>query len=100
MTIFRKIMVLGCFLTLSACGGGGGSSTPATNSAPTASGVSITDNNGGNTVTGDGLTGNYTYADADSDAEGMTTFRWLRDGVAIAGATASTYTLVVADCTL
>ena len=98
MTIFRKIMVLGCLLTLSACGGGGGSSsTTPNNSAPTASGVSIADDNGGNAVAGDGLTGNYTYADADSDAEGTTTFRWLRDAVAISGATSSTYSLVAAD---
>ena len=97
MTIFRKIMVLGCLFTLSACGGGGSSSTTPNNSAPTASGVSITDDNGGNAVAGDGLTGNYTYADADSDAEGMTTFRWLRDAVAISGATSSTYSLVAAD---
>ena len=38
------------------------------NSAPTASGVSITDTNGGSAVVGDSLTGNYTYADIDNDA--------------------------------
>ena len=98
MTIFRIFIVVSCLSFLSACGGGGGSSsTTPNNSAPTASGVSITDDNGGNAVAGDGLTGNYTYADADSDAEGTTTFRWLRDGVAISGAAASTYTLVAAD---
>lgn len=61
--------------------------------APTASAVSIS----GTTQVGQTLTGSYTYADADSDAEGTSTFRWLRNGVAIAGATASTYTLVNAD---
>ena len=67
------------------------------NSAPTVSGVSITDDNGGTTVVGDSLTGSYTYSDADGDAEGTSTFRWLRSGTAIPGATASTYTLVAND---
>ena len=67
------------------------------NSAPTATAVSITDDNGGNVVVGDSLTGSYTYDDIDGDAEGTTTFRWLRNGVAIAGATASTYTVAAAD---
>ncbi|MBK9348051.1 MAG: hypothetical protein IPN06_17435 [Burkholderiales bacterium] len=43
------------------------------------------------------LTGSYTYADANSDPQGTTTFRWLRNGVAIAGATATTYTVMLAD---
>lgn len=73
------------------------------NEAPTASSVTIT-----GTVlseadglyypeTGAVLTGNYTYGDADSDAEGTSTFRWLRDDVAISGATSQTYTPVEAD---
>ena len=32
-----------------------------------------------------------------NDPQGASTFRWLRDGTPIAGATAETYTLVVAD---
>ncbi|MEB4590558.1 DUF1566 domain-containing protein [Candidatus Thiothrix sp. Deng01] len=68
-----------------------------TNSAPTASGVSISDGNGGDAVVGDTLTGNYTYSDADNDAEGASTYRWLRDGGAIVGATGRTYMLVAAD---
>ena len=67
------------------------------NSAPTVSGVNITDDNGGNAVVGDNLTGNYNYADVDGDLEGVSTFRWLRNGTSISGATASTYTLVIAD---
>ena len=63
------------------------------NSAPTASAVGITDDNGGSVVVGDNLTGNYTYSDVDNDLEGTSTFRWLRDGVAISGAINSTYTL-------
>ncbi|WP_349276769.1 hypothetical protein [Polaromonas hydrogenivorans] len=61
--------------------------------APTASSVAIS----GTAQVGQLLTGNYTYADANSDPQGASTFRWLRNGVAIAGATARTYTLVGAD---
>jgi len=67
------------------------------NSAPTASGVSITDDNGGSPVVGDTMTGNYTYTDIDGDSEGTSTFRWLRSRVAITGATSATYTLVALD---
>ena len=63
------------------------------NQPPTASGVSIT----GDPTVGSQLTGNYTYADAEDDPEGSSTFRWLRNGTAISGATAQTYTVVVAD---
>src|SRR3990172_7215257 len=68
--------------------GGGPANTP-----PTASNVTIT----GTAQVGQLLTGNYTYADADGDAEGTSTYRWLRNGVPISGATAKTYTLVAAD---
>ena len=61
--------------------------------APTAGAVDI----GGTVQVGETLTGHYTYADANNDPEGVSTFRWLRDGVAISGATAGTYTLVAAD---
>ena len=61
--------------------------------APTASAVTIT----GTPQVGQILTGSYTYADINSDPQGISTFRWLRNGVAIVGATASTYTLVAAD---
>ena len=63
------------------------------NSAPTASAVTIT----GTAAVGQLLTGGYTYGDVDTDAEGTSTFRWLRNGVAIGGATALTYTTVPAD---
>jgi len=65
------------------------------NSWPTATGVTIT----GTPAVTQVLTGNYTYGDADGDAEGTSTFRWRRDGVAIGGATAITYTVVQADLT-
>lgn len=67
------------------------------NRPPTASAVSITDVNGGQLLVGDSLTGSYTYEDVDSDLEGATTFRWLRNGAAITGANSSSYILVAAD---
>ncbi|MDP1772550.1 MAG: hypothetical protein Q8L15_09730 [Methylobacter sp.] len=66
--------------------------TNAAPAAPTASAVSIS----GTAQVGQVLTGSYTYADANNDPQGTSTFRWLRDGVAIVGATASTYTIVSA----
>jgi hypothetical protein len=63
------------------------------NSAPTASNVTIS----GTAQVGQVLTGNYTYSDANGDAEGTSTYRWLRDGAPISGATARTYALVSAD---
>jgi hypothetical protein len=63
------------------------------NAAPVASEVSVT----GGTTVGQTLTLHYTYSDADDDAEGVSTFRWLRNGAAIADATSTTYTLVPAD---
>jgi len=67
------------------------------NSAPVASSVSISDSNGGQVVVGDTLTASYTYSDIDGDLEGASQYQWYRGTSAIAGATALTYTLVVAD---
>jgi len=67
------------------------------NDAPIASNVRITDDNSGNAMVGDNLTGNYRYNDVDEDVEGASIFRWLRNGATINGATSSTYTLGVAD---
>jgi hypothetical protein len=67
------------------------------NDVPTASSVSITDDNGGNAFTGDGLTGNYTYDDVNGDVEGVSTFRWLRNGASISHATSLIYVVVAAD---
>lgn len=61
--------------------------------APTASSVAIS----GMPQVGQLLTGTYTYSDPNSDPQGASTFRWLRSGIAIPGATARTYTLVSAD---
>ena len=61
--------------------------------APMASGVTIA----GAAVCRNVLTGNYLYFDPNNDPEGMSTFRWLRDGVPISGQTARSYTLANAD---
>ena len=91
-------IILGLSLLLGACSsGGGGGSTPPANNAPIASNVTITDNNAGDARVGDSLTGSYTYADTESDAEGASTFRWLRNGTTISGATTASYILVLAD---
>jgi hypothetical protein len=63
------------------------------NQAPTATNVTITGDPSVDSV----LTGNYTYNDAEQDPEGVSTFRWLRNGVPISGATAKRYTVVDAD---
>ncbi len=67
------------------------------NLPPSASSVSIIDDNAESTVMGDSLTGSYTFADANGDVEGTSTYRWLRNNAAIGGAQALTYTLVAAD---
>ncbi|MBL1277087.1 MAG: FG-GAP repeat protein [Ectothiorhodospiraceae bacterium] len=67
------------------------------NFPPSASNVSIIDDNAGSIVIGDSLTGSYTFVDVNSDPEGVSTYRWLRNGAAIGGATALTYTLMAAD---
>jgi len=68
-----------------------------TNAAPTATDVTIDDVNGGNTAVGNLLKGHYTYGDAENDTEGESTFRWLADGDAIAGATTDSYVPVASD---
>ncbi len=67
------------------------------NFPPSASSVSIVDENAGSPIAGDSLTGSYTFADVNADSEGTSTYRWLRNGAAIGGAQALTYTLVAAD---
>jgi hypothetical protein len=70
------------------------------NTAPTISSVSTT----GTKQVGFELTATYTYADADGDTQGSTSFVWFRaddanglNKAAIAGATASKYLLANAD---
>jgi hypothetical protein len=52
---------------------------PVLSTPPTASNVLIA----GTPQVGRVLTGSYTYADAESDLEGTSTFRWLRNNVAM-----------------
>jgi YVTN family beta-propeller protein len=63
------------------------------NSPPTATNVMIT----GTPALGQVLTGSYTYSDVDGDLQGVSMFQWLRNNIAIAGATSITYTIVSAD---
>ena len=72
------------------------------NAAPTAGSVAIT--GGSSAKVGVALTGTYAYSDADGDAEGASTFRWMSDSAssgatkaAIAGATSINYTPVAGD---
>ena len=67
------------------------------NNPPLASSVSISGDTGGSAIVGDVLSGNYIYSDTEGDAEGASTFRWLRDGSVIGGATAANYTVVAED---
>jgi hypothetical protein len=72
---------------------------PLINSAPTATPVAI----GGTAQTGSTLTGSYNYTDADSDGEGTSTFRWIKNNVntgLVGGSpvgTTTTYTPVAGD---
>ena len=61
--------------------------------APTAMSVAII----GTPTVGHTLTGSYVYEDAEGDAEGASTYRWLRDGTMLSGATTTAYTVVAAD---
>jgi hypothetical protein len=66
---------------------------PEPNSAPVASSVVTA----GNLAVGQMLTGSYAYSDADGDIEDISTFKWLRNDVAITGATSTTRTLTIDD---
>jgi hypothetical protein len=67
------------------------------NLPPQANRVTITDINAGSVVVGDRLSGSYTYADTDDDAEGTSAYRWLLDGSPISGATSLDYVIVSGD---
>jgi len=93
---FRFILALSVFITLISCGDLEKVAAK-TNASPTASKVSIIDNNGGDAVLSDTLTGSYVYADTEDDAEGETAYQWLRNGAVIIDATEADYILVAAD---
>jgi hypothetical protein len=65
------------------------------NSQPVATNVQVT----GTAAVGSTLSGSYTFSDPDpADTEGISTFRWLRDGsIPIAGASGTTYLITAAD---
>lgn len=91
--------VIAMAVMMTACGGGGGEAPPAgpVNQAPVASNVVFSDGNGGDLLAGDIVTGSYDYFDQEGDAEATSTFRWLRNGVPILGATMASYTLSIGD---
>lgn len=96
-----KTIVLVFVLLAAGCSGnssdGGNNINPPQNDPPQANDPVILDNNGGAATIGDVLTGDYKYSDAEGDPEGASTYRWLRNGVEIPGATAIDYTLTGAD---
>lgn len=63
------------------------------NNAPTADTILIN----GTAIQGSTLVGSYAYFDINNDIEGATTFRWLRNGVAIVGATSKSYIIAALD---
>lgn len=73
------------------------SNQPPLNHAPVASNVLISDDNGGVLILGTTLYVNYTYSDAENDAEGQTQIQWYRASSAISGATQNSYTLTRSD---
>lgn len=93
--MLRRVIVLSSIATLLAACHSNDKSPSVPNQAPTALNVTITDQNGGDLVVDDTLVATYTYKDADNDLEGISTFRWLRNGVAI-GKT-KTYKVTAAD---
>ena len=99
-TLFRAVKAITLWGLLGATGcatSKGDASSITENKAPIAKDVLITDVNGGDVRIGDRLTGSYTYEDAEGDPEGITTFRWTRDGDPIQGAIGQNYTVVSAD---
>ena len=63
------------------------------NNAPTATSVSIS----GTVALGNTLTGQYVYTDVENDPEGVSTFQWYRNNVAIGSATNITYVVTADD---
>ncbi len=74
-----------------------GSNSIRLNAAPVASNLNIESTNLDYALIGDTVSIQYDYTDAEGDAEGDTSFRWLRNDVEISGATSSSYTLTEKD---
>ncbi|MFV1984592.1 MAG: hypothetical protein ACC657_13700, partial [Thiohalomonadales bacterium] len=99
-TILKYFFLVFSFLfLLTACGGGDDNPAAPTNAAPTATNVVITGATNDSATVGTALSGSYKYNDTEGDEEDVpkSTFRWLREGSAIDGATTKEYILVDAD---
>ncbi len=86
----------GTFYGLASSGGNGNYGTIFAwefNERPTATSVSIS----GTVESGNNLTGHYTYSDTENDPEGISTYQWYRNNVAIVGANAITHTVTTDD---
>jgi ELWxxDGT repeat protein len=102
--MMKKILLAITVSSLAACGGSGGSSSGGgtdsaggqKNAAPSATNPNIQLSGSGPWV-GTQVNGGYSYQDAENDSEGSSTFRWLREGIEISGATALSYTLQADD---
>ena len=93
-SVAKTLSLLASLTLLQACGAGDATDN---NVAPIVASVVITDTNGERAVVGDTLVASYVYADVESDAEGESVIRWLRNDVIISSATEMSYTLVDAD---
>lgn len=95
MSFFVRILLLGLFAgNVLANSATSPATQPVRGHVPTAASVTITPTT---PKMGDVVAGAYTYSDIDGDAEGGTTFQWLREGVVISGAIATTYTTTPND---
>ncbi|PHR98827.1 MAG: hypothetical protein COA78_25565, partial [Blastopirellula sp.] len=101
-SVAKTLSLLASLTLLQACGGedsgdDSGASDPKDNAAPMVINVVVTDTNGETSIVGDTLMASYVYADIESDAEGESAIRWLRNDVIISSATEMSYTLVDTD---
>lgn len=96
-TEIKRCFGVAALIVLSSCGGGGSVDRPTENAAPRATEVTIIDDNGGNLLPGDQLSGAYEYSDAENDAEGSSIYSWTRNGDTISGASAQNYQVKAAD---
>ncbi len=86
------------FVNLGGCSGAAGDASNGNNGVPVVHNIVVTASTT-TAIMGATLTVGYTYSDPDNDAEagGGSSIRWLRNGVAIAGATGPTHSLTLSD---
>jgi hypothetical protein len=94
-SVAKTLSLIVSLTLLQACGGADDDGI--SNTAPMVTNVVITDTNGETSIVGDTLIASYVYADIESDAEGESIIRWLRNDVIISSATEMSYTLVDTD---